>query len=734
MRRALTRLAVPAALAALVAPLSRPVMAAAVKAAFPAECPWMDTSKSPGERASVLLAASSLEQELRWLVEQPANQPATTTFSGGVTYPAQLPCTPNVTYTDGPDSVRGSTGVTTFPAQIGLAASWSRSLAYAKGKAQADEAFRKGKNVVLGPGLAGGRTPLLGRTPEYLGEDALLGGSIAAAHVNGLQTGNPGAPVMAVLKHYVANEQELDRQLSSSNMDERTFREVYDLPFEVALGQSDPGGIMCSYNQINGVYACENPLLKTALKDSLGFDGYVVSDFGAVHSTAPSLVAGLDQELNRPNFWTPDKVKAALDAGQITRPQIDEAAFRVVRAYIKAGLFDHPVPAPEAVVSNDANKAVSLAIATQGSVLLKNQSRILPLPRGVKKIAVIGPTASNTPTNGVSAQTVCGERGFGAGSCSLTPVAPLDAITQRAAAAGATVTFDNGADLASAAVAAKAADVAVVFGYATMGEGSDRTALSLDGGGDALIAAVAAANRDTVVVLETGTAVVMPWLNDVKGVLEAWYPGDQQGTAIARLLYGDDNPSGRLPLTFPRAQTDLPARTPEQYPGVFADGTTTRPAGDRTSIRQVSYSEGLAVGYKWYDDQRIAPLFPFGFGLSYTTFAYDDLHTDLSRNRLKINFRVRNTGLRTGVETSQVYLTFPAAAGEPGNRLIAFEPSALRPGESRKVKLEVRLDAADHPMSVWDATSHAWVTPAGRYTVRVGSSSRDLPLADTIKR
>ncbi|GAA1011632.1 glycosyl hydrolase [Acrocarpospora pleiomorpha] len=663
MRRSITplrrrlRAALPLAIVALTQIGLSP--GAGAEVSFPAECPWMNPTKSPDQRARLLLNASTLDQKLRWLVEQPANQPATTTFSG-ITYPAQLPCTPKVTYTDGPDSVRGSTGVTTFPAQIGLAASWNKDLAYAKGKAQGDEAFRKGKNVVLGPGLASGRTPLLGRTPEYLGEDSLLSGTLAAGHINGLQTGNPDEPAMAVVKHYVANEQELDRTTSSSNIDERTLRQVYDLPFEIAIDQGAPGGVMCSYNQINSVYACENPLLKDNLKNALGFQGYVVSDFGAVHSTAPSLVAGMDQELNRPNYLTPAKLKAAQTAGQITQAQVDGAALRVVRAYITAGLFDHPVPAsPDAVVSTPQNKAVSQAIATQGSVLLKNQDGILPLTADTKKIAVIGPTASNTPTGGVSTNTVCGMSGFGAGSCSIPAVAPLDAITQRAAANGATVTYANGSDTTAAATAASSADVAIVFGYYTMGEGSDRPNLNLAGNGDALVSAVAAANPNTIVVLETGSAVLMPWLDNVKGVMEAWYPGDQQGTAIARLLYGDDNFSGKLPMTFPKAITDTPTQTAAQYPG-------TKPTG--ATIRQVDYTEGLKVGYKWYDSQGIEPLFPFGYGLSYTSFSYRDLNLVVNKDNIKVSFKVENTGDRTGTETSQVYLTLPSATGEPGKR------------------------------------------------------------------
>ena len=572
-----SRLATAVTAAALAsAALQGPALAGSTTSA-PVACPWMNTRDTPEQRARLLLNASTLDQKLRWLDEQAANSPTQTTFSG-VTYPVQVPCTPTVVYTDGPDYVRGSTGATVFPAQIALASAWSSDLAFAKGKAEADEAFKAGKNVILGPGVSSARTPLAGRTPEYLGEDSLLSGTLAGADIRGIQTGNPTEPVMAVLKHYIANEQELDRQTSSSDIDGRTLREVYNQPFAIAIAKGSPGGVMCSYNQVNGVYSCENPLLDNLLKAADGFTGYTVSDFGAVHSTGPSLTAGLDQELNRPVFSTPAGIGAAIDAGQVTAAQVDQAAFTVVTAYIRAGLFDHPLPATASTTpSSPASKAVSEQIAERGSVLLKNQDAALPLTAASRTIAVIGQTASNTPANGISAASVCAEHGvFGPSAACPDPVAPLDAMTARAARNGSTVRYDNGADPASAAAAAKSADVAVVFAYAFQGEGADRASLSLDGNGDALISAVAAANPHTIVVLETGTAVAMPWLDRVQGVIEAWYPGDQQGTALARLLFGDADFTGRLPITFPVSLADTPTRTPQQYPGTFADGSTTR--------------------------------------------------------------------------------------------------------------------------------------------------------------
>ena len=702
---------------------------ASASAADLADCPWMDTSKTASERATLLLDASSQHQKYRWLVEQPANNPAQTSFTGGVVYPVQVACTPTVTYTDGPDGIRFLDGVTAFPAQIALASTWNRELSYAKGAAQGAEGFDKGKNGVLGPGVGSGRTPLSGRTPEYLGEDSLLSGSLAADVTNGLQNGNADKPVLAVIKHYVGNEQENSRQTSSSNIGEQALHEVYELPYEVMNDAASPAGVMCSYNQINGVYGCENPLLNTNLKAQLGFDGYVVSDFGAVHSTAPALMAGLDQELNRPRFFTPTLLDAALSAGTITQAAIDRAAFNVVRAYIATGLFDHAVPTtPVANASTAEHKAISQQIAEEGSVLLKNQRRALPLSvTEGQTVALIGPTVSTTATNGISAKTAC-SMAWNAGNtmnCEQV-ISPEVAFGERASEAGASVTVTNGSDLTAAASAAAAADVAVVFANVKMGEFNDITDLHLQNNGDALISAVAASAKKTIVVLETGSAVEMPWLNNVDAVVEAWYPGDQQGPALASLLWGDTNFSGKLPMTFPKSLRDTPTTTAAQYPGILAQDQT---------IRQVDYSEGTQVGYKWYDAQKIDPLFEFGFGLSYTEFDYSGLSVTTARDSRSgavvstATFTVTNTGSVSGDEIPQLYLTLPASAGDPGKRLVGWDRVSLEPGESTTVSIDVDSSSANHPFGVWNTESDEWTNVDGAYRFSAGSSSRDLPLA-----
>ncbi|WP_210479223.1 glycoside hydrolase family 3 C-terminal domain-containing protein [Naasia sp. SYSU D00948] len=684
--------------------------------------PWMDTTKSAEERATALLEASTLHQKYRWLNEQAANSPQQTEFRG-VVYPAQLECTPTVVYSNGPEGVHGAPGTTAFPGPIAVASTWNLELGYEKGSAQAQEAFDKGSAVVLGPGVASARTPLSGRNAEYFGEDPLLSGLSAAVNIQGMQ-GNEDKPVLANLKHYVANEQETDREESSSNMDERTLREIYDLPFEIAIKEGDPHSLMCSYNQINGVYACENPILTTHLREDYGFDGYIMSDFGSVHSTAPSLDAGLDQELNRPVWYTPERLDAALAAGEITEEQIDAAAFNVVHAYIEGGLFDIPAPAtPLPDVSSEANRAISQQIAEQGSVLLKNDDAVLPLSdeEGLT-IAVIGPTASaQLNAEGVSAKSVCSAyfqfRRAGVLSCDHL-IDPLTALTERAAQNGQTVLFDDGDDVASAAALAAQADVALVFGYLRTGEFADTPDLRLDGNGDQLVEAVAAANDSTAVVLGHGTAVEMPWIDSVDAVLATWYPGDRMGPAITNLLYGDVNPSGKLPMTFPKSVEDTPTSTPEQYPGIV----------DANGIRQVEYSEGLQVGYRWYAAQGIEPLFEFGHGLSYTSFDYSHVKvtpqsTD-GKKEIRIRFRLTNTGDREGTEVAQAYVELPSSTGEPSKRLVGWERVTLAPGEHANVEIVLSPEdlAELHLLEYWDESAGAWTTATGTYTVTVGGS------------
>jgi beta-glucosidase len=737
------------ALLAVVAPGVQLVNVPSSAAAAELDCatvPWMDRSKTPAHRARALLAASSLDQKLRWLDEHSANDPTRTTFTTArpreippeefvpvtFTMPEQVACTPTIQYTDAPSAIAGAgAGVTVFPANVSLSSSWNTALAREKGAAMGHEAWRKQRNVLLGPGIASGRDPRSGRTSEYLGEDPVLAGLMAGAYSRGVGA-NDAEPVQSQLKHFVANEQEIDRNNSSSNVDGRTLREIYTLPYEIAIDRGDVGSVMCSFNQVNHDWACGSQLLLARiLKQEIGFDGWVVTDFGARHYLTPgppSLKAGLDQELNAWRYWTPMAIKEQIALRRLSVRDVDEAALRVVRAHIAAGLFDVPrLAAPDADVSTPQSEALARRLAEQGAVLLKNNG-VLPLSNATRRIAVVGPTAANTPAAGdIDASSVCLHT---APNIPCTAVAPLDSITARAAGAAAAVTYADGSDPAAAAATAAAADVAVVFGYYREGEFADRPNISLDGNGDALISAVAAANPNTVVVLQTGGPVVMPWIDSVKSVLEVWYAGEQMGPAIAALLFGDVAPSGKLTHSFPRAEADLPtAGHPERYPGTFSDGSVVRPPGN-TEPRQVEYSEGLEVGYRWYEARGIDPLFPFGHGLTYTTFAYDRLDVSMS-SELRIRFRVTNTGRRTGTETAQAYVELPASAHEPSKRLLGWQRVTLAPGQSRTV--EIRIGAADlrdlHLLQYWNPRSGRWTTASGRYEVTVGTSI-DTTLAD----
>ncbi|ROQ52611.1 beta-glucosidase [Rathayibacter sp. PhB152] len=737
--------------------LAAPAQGATPVAVDP-NCPWTDPTRSPEDRANLLLDASTIQQQYRWLNEASANDVGFTEFNtaGGlgqppgppVTYPEHPDCVQFNADIDGPWGIAYGTGTTAFPVPVSQASSWDLGLTADKGAVMADEAWKQQYNTIFAPGIDIVRTPWGGRNAEYLGEDPLLAGSLAAEWVTSLRESNPGQPVASVLKHFVGNQQELDRGTSSSNIDERTLHQLYLQPYEIAF-DADPAGVMCSFNQLNGVYACEDPeLLTTILRDQLDFKGFAVTDNGAQKSTVAALDAGLDQELSLPKYFAPPALDAALASGEITAEQIRTAAFRVVRAKFASGIQDFQLPdsGRYSDVRTARSSEVALEMAEKGSVLLKNDDEFLPLSNEPQTIAVIGPTASNEITadpayaqGGVSARTTCTSPLYGNTFASTVidchQVAPLDAIKARAAENGSTVVYNNGSDPAAAAAVAADADVVIVFGFNVAGEFFDLDSLNLFKDGDALIEAVSAANPNTAVVLQTAGPVLMPWLDSVPSVLETWWAGDRGGDAIAGLLFGDVNPSGKLPVTFPKALTDLPTGTGDnaQYPGVFADGSTTRAEGS-DEIRQVDYTEGLEVGYKWYDEQGIDPLFEFGHGLSYTDFAYSNLSAKAEVDktagtaRATVSFTVKNTGGVAGAEIPQVYLTFPEAADEPGKRLIGFDRLELAPGEQRTVEVVVDSEASNHPLSIWDVDTDSWTTVDGEYTLSVGSSSRDLPL------
>jgi len=675
-------------------------------------CPWMNAHQSADQRANELLNAMTLPETMMWLNEQ-------NSYAFPKDYPQFCLPDPDLKYTNGSTGAEGDgSGVTAFPAPISLAAAGDPQLAYVKGQEQAAEAFGKGTNVILGPDVNIARIPNGGRDFEGFGEDPYLDGQIAAAEIQGIQH-SPGAPVVAVVKHYDANNAEGEtifaRTSLDSVVDDRTLHEIYDPPFQAAIGQGGAGGVMCAINQVNGQYSCQNKTTETTyLRDQMGFKGFVVSDIFAVHNTVAALDAGTDQELNVPNQYSVPNLEAALAAGTITEQQIRTAAFRYLSTMFRIGVFDTPLPAtPAANVSTPAHVATALTMSEEGSVLLKNQGSILPLSGTGKTIAVIGQTASATPTDGISAMNACaGGVGGPEIDCSAL-VDPLTAIQARAAQAGDTVVYNNGSDPAAAAAVAASANYAIVFGYYAESEGHDHVGLNLDNGGDALISAVAAANPNTAVVLNTGGPVLMPWLSSVKAVLENWYGGQEMGPAIAALLWGDVNPSGKLPYTFPTSLSETPTSSPAQYPGIE----------DSNGIYQMDYSEGLEVGYRWYTANDVTPLFTFGYGLSYTTFSEKIVGVQPDgRGGVTVNVDVRNTGSRSGSQLVELYVKDPAASDEPSQQLKGFQRVTLPAGRSRVAQIHLSSTA----FSVWDSASRQWEVRPGVYQIMLGQDESDI--------
>ena len=638
---------------------------------------------------------------------------------------------PDLLFSDGPVGVYRLVGpATALPSSIASAASWDLDQAYKFGRVIGTETRAYGINVHLGGNInLTGREPRNGRTFETAGEDPILAGKIKAAHIRAVQDQH----VIGTLKHYAMNDQETGRTVANAIIGERAARESDLLAFEIAVKDSNAQSVMCSYNLVNSVYACENDhLLNGILKGDWGFPGFVVPDWYAMHSSVTAAMAGLDQE--EPGeylfggIWAPS-LRSALASGQMPMARLDNMVHRVLRAMLAAGLFDHPSVPGE--VDAAAGAAAAQEALEQGAVLLKNAAGQLPLAASqLNSIAVIGSHADvGVLSGGGSAQVmpiggaaltllpVCppsavGLSGMGCLNASqiYDPSSPLTAIQAKAPAAS--VRFNDGTDRVDAATLAHASSVAVVFVSRWESEGMDLPDLNFPDNQDGLVSAVAAANPHTIVVMENGGPVLTPWLDQVGAVLEAWYPGQRGGEAIANILFGSVNPSGKLPLTFPARVADLP-RPVIPAP---ADPNATAPF-------PINYNEGFNVGYKWYDANGVTPLFPFGFGLSYTTFSFSNVSLSAESRRFRVTFDLANTGSMAGAEVGQVYLGLPATTGEPPRRLVAWKKVFLEPGEQRSVTIEVDERDSAHPLSYWDAGTQRWQMAPGEYTVYVGNSS-----------
>jgi beta-glucosidase len=665
-------------------------------------CPWMNTQLSPADRAHRLVGAMTLDQKISMV--EGTGYPGTGPGKGAGSI-AAIPslCVPRLGLADGAGGLgNGNTGVTAWPAPIGQAAAFDTATQKAFGQALGEEFVQKGENVWLAPNVNMARYPLNGRTFEAYGEDPYLSGQTAVAGIQGIQSQH----VIATPKHYLANNSETNRNFESSNMDDRTMHEIYLPAFEAAVRQGKAGSVMCAYNRVNQLYACENhTVLTDILKGEFGFDGFVMSDWFFAAHEVNAANDGLDMEMPYPVAFA--TLKDAVTAGVVPESRLNDMVYRIVFSAFRIGLFDHPVSTPIENVSTQAHRKLERTMAQNGTVLLKNTG-VLPLTLTGQKIAVIGDVGHGGAAN------VCSGGGSAAVDCS-TMVPALDGITARAAKNGDTVVFNDGSDPASAAATARQAKVAIVFGYYTESEGSNRQSLSLDANGDDLISSVAAANPRTIVVLETGGPATMPWLSKVAAVLEAWYPGTELGDAIAGVLFGDANPSGHLPITFPVSEADLP--------------TAGSPLQQSDTSAELQYSEGLKIGYRWYDSQRIAPLFPFGFGLSYTTFKYSGLSVSGNpRDGATVKFTVTNTGGRAGADVAQVYVRFPQTAGEPPRQLKGYKRVSLAPGASTQVTIALDRRA----FSYWDPAFRAWSVAPGCYGISAGNSSRTLPLSGQV--
>ncbi len=705
--------------------------------------PYKDASQPVEKRVADLLSRMTLEEK------------ATMLSGSGWMESAPIPRLgiPAIKMSDGPMGVRswlGSSALTSaanapvriestsFPSGIAMASTWDTALVQREGQAIAQEVKALGRDMILGPTVNINRVPLWGRNFEGYGEDPYLSGRLAVAYIKGVQ----GEGVIPSVKHFDANNQEFERHRIDAHIDERTLHEIYLPAFKAAVEDAHVWTVMSAYNKVNGVHCGENQYLLTdVLKKEFGFKGFVVSDWASTYSTAPTVNAGMDLEMpggpqmvamtkterfqkagSGAGWLAADKVLAEVKAGNITETTMNDNVGRILRVIFLSGIFDHPHMGGEPVDTPE-QRAVALQGATEGIVLLKNNGDLLPLDAAkVHSIAVIGPNAAVARTGGGGSSLVRPK----------TTIAPLDGIRERAGSAikvdyalGVGMEGEDAAQdtpeareaaLKQAAEAAAHADVAIVVvgRYSKLeSEGHDVATMDLPAGQDALIEAVEKANPHTIVVLNTGDPVTMSkWIDSTPALLDMWYGGQEGGRALASVLFGDANPSGKLPVTLPKRYEDSPAAA--NYPG--------------TNL-VVNYAEGIYVGYRYFDTKNVEPQFPFGYGLSYTSFAYSDLKVAPSKTSgdtpVTVSMKVRNTGKRAGAEVVELYVRDGhAKIDRPLHELKGFHRVELKPGETKTVQFT--LDRA--ALSYWNPQTKSWQAAPGKFEIQVGASSRDIRL------
>ena len=627
---------------------------------------------------------------------------------------------PSISLTDGPHGVRKGQGAglvtsvpaTCFPTASALSCSWDLDLLRRVGVALGEESHAIDVQILLGPGINMKRSPLGGRNFEYFSEDPVLAGKLAAAYIEGVQSQGVGTS----LKHYAVNNQEYERMATSSNLDERTLNEIYLPAFEIAVKEGRPWTVMSAYNLVNGIYASEHrELLRDILRDRWGFTGFVMSDWGGINERVAGLDGGTNLEMPGSGDYNSKKIIAAVQDGRLSPETLDQSVKEVLAVILKAK-DSHK---ENATFDVDKHHALAREAGGESIVLLKNAENILPLSlEKLKRIAIIGAFAK-TP------------RYQGSGSSQVNPTKVSNAYDELVKLAGGDGKFEYAAGydiegdvtealLEEARNVAAHADVAVVFAGlpdSYESEGFDRSSLEMPSGHNQLIEAVSSVQPKIVVVLMNGSAITMPWADRVKAIVEGWLGGQAGGGAIADVITGRINPSGKLSETFPKRLQDTPT---------FPDF----PALDR----RASYGEGVFIGYRYYDKKDVEPLFPFGFGLSYTTFVYTGIKASApsikDTDGVTIEVAVKNTGNVPGKEVIQLYLHEQnPAVRRPEKELKAFNKIALAPGEEKVVTFKL----SKRDFAYYDTDLHDWNVRSGKFCVLVGGSSRDLPLKETIE-
>lgn len=707
----------------------------------PGDRPWMDASLSPRDRAVALVAAMTLEQKISQLhgnmetIDIYAFTSQASTAEEMEQLAAQIRVErhvaaidelgiPRFRITNGPVGVGMGDGTpsppaTSLPMTIALAAGFDPELAYEYGDIIGSETATLGQHVLEGPGVCLHRTPIAGRNFEYFSEDPYLSGVMGVEVTKAIQAHN----VIAMAKHYVVNDQEYERFRTNVEVDEHVLRELYLLPFEMLVKDAEIASVMSAYNRVRGTYATENRYtLNTILRDEWGFEGYVQSDFWSCRSAAASLNAGMDHEMPDAKWLNETNVKNALNDTSLEIQTLDRALVRRYTQMFRFGQFERPYAPGEIDAKGHGTR--SRRIGEQLAVLLKNDAGLLPLRRDFAKVVIIGqPAFVDDACQG------------GGGSSKVDPlytVPPLDGTRDVLASLGSvtevskvTVARDL-SNLDEAVAAAKAADVVLLMVGLVATEGADMPEPVMFDRQNELVARLLPENENTVVVLKCSSPVLMPWIDKAHTVLEAWNQGAEDGHVVADLLWGVVNPSGKVPTTYARDAADLmTAGHPERHPGVDeGEGWPT-----------IRYSEGLQMGYRWFQSQDIKPLFPFGYGLSYTTFQLSDVGLSAwsidRSSSFNVSATVTNTGDRAGAEVVQVYVGIPVD-GQPPKRLVGFQKVFLDPGESQTVTITVDPTATSKPLSVWDYASRGFAVLPGGYQVYIGTSSEDTPFTGKV--